>query len=347
MAHAGAARVPRERPGVRPRGARAVAVGPHRARPRGRVLARGLGRLRPLRHPGAPGAGRPRRAGGGRAHDRGRARGPRLRLRGRRPAVLDQRPPVVGRRAGVEARHARAAAAVAARPLRRLADRHPRRHRTRRRFRRVRHDLARRGRRRRLADHRSQDLHLERAGRRPAHHVRAHDAGDRARPGSPRSCWSAGAEGRRCRATSRRWACAPRRWARSCSRVCAPAPATCWAPSGAGRACSRPRWTGSAASSCRRRSGAMQRITERTIRYARERRQFGQPIGRFESVCGQDRRHGGAAARLARDAVPRRARDGRRRRSHRDERAGEGLHLRGIGGHPSGTRCRSTAATAT
>lgn len=30
--------------------------------------------------------------------------------------------------------------------------------------------------------------------------------------------------------------------------------------------------------------GAMQRITERTVRYATERRQFGQPIGRFESV---------------------------------------------------------------
>jgi L-prolyl-PCP dehydrogenase len=30
--------------------------------------------------------------------------------------------------------------------------------------------------------------------------------------------------------------------------------------------------------------GAMQRITERTIRYATQRQQFGQPIGRFESV---------------------------------------------------------------
>ena len=95
-----------------------------------------------------------------------------------------------------------------------------------------------------------------------------------------------GLVGRASRST--RWACAPRRWASSCFE-------DCWVPGG--RAARDAEGAGMAVFNSldgvgarlhpRERLGTMERQLERCVEHARERKQFGKPIGKFQAVANR------------------------------------------------------------
>ena len=188
----------------------------------------------------------------------GRHRHVDRRLRRRDGAARPRRPVGGGRVAGarddrfvaaVPLRHRRAARALAATVGRRTRARRVRSDRARRRFRRARHPHAGGTARRRLADQRPQDVHLQRRHRHVVRRdaARAHRVGRRAGADASRASSS-----RRTRPASR--------WARSCaaSAGAASTPASCSSTtSGSPTITSSaiPRW-GSASSCARSRSGA-------------------------------------------------------------------------------------------
>ena len=94
--------------------------------------------------------------------------------------------------------------------------------------------------------------------------------------------------------------------------------------------------------------GIAQGATDYAAAYARERRQFGQPITEFQGDPVQARRHGDAHGRRARAALPG-VREGRPRRARPRQvlRDGQAVRLRHRDGASRSRRSRCSAATAT
>ena len=148
--------------------------------------------------------------------------------------------------------------------------------------------------------------------------------------------------------SSRRWACAPRRSASSCSTTCCvPDDAVLGSVGGGADACSRTAmdWERTLpVRRARRHDGAAAR--DARSRYARTRTQFGQAIGKFQAVSHKiaDMKVQLEAARLlVYRTASRLDRVAQRRRSTRRSPSSSSASR---SSRPRSTRCRSTAATA-
>ena len=88
-------------------------------------------------------------------------------------------------------------------------------------------------------------------------------------------------------ARSPSWACAPPRWASSSSRTASCPPRTCWAARAAGPRIFNAAMEWERGAILASVVGTMRRQLERCIHHARTRKQFGQPIGKFQSVSNR------------------------------------------------------------